>query len=135
MRVEQRIGRIDRLGQRFDRIRILNLHYEDTVEADVYSALRQRIQLFTRFVSRLQPILARLPAQFAAVALAPGASRAAQREAILRNLEADVVGRERDPTRSRRPTWGSRYGRRLPTASTSSTCCSTCPRCFPPEPT
>ena len=32
MRVEQRIGRIDRLGQRFPKIRIVNLHYEDTVE-------------------------------------------------------------------------------------------------------
>ena len=39
MRVEQRIGRIDRLGQRFADIRIVNLHYEDTIEADVYSAL------------------------------------------------------------------------------------------------
>ena len=43
MRVEQRIGRIDRLGQRFSDIRIINLHYEDTVEADVYRALRSRI--------------------------------------------------------------------------------------------
>ena len=41
MRVEQRIGRIDRLGQRFSDIRIINLHYEDTVEADVYRALRK----------------------------------------------------------------------------------------------
>ena len=43
MRVEQRIGRIDRLGQRFTDIRIVNLHYEDTIEADVYAALRLRI--------------------------------------------------------------------------------------------
>lgn len=42
MRVEQRIGRIDRLGQRFSDIRIINLHYEDTVEADVYRALPPR---------------------------------------------------------------------------------------------
>ena len=35
MRVEQRIGRIDRLGQRNGTIRIVNLHYEDTVEADM----------------------------------------------------------------------------------------------------
>ena len=38
MRVEQRIGRIDRLGQRFTDIRIVNLHYAGTVEADVYVA-------------------------------------------------------------------------------------------------
>ena len=42
MRVEQRIGRIDRLGQRHGTIRIVNLHYEGTVETDVYRALRVR---------------------------------------------------------------------------------------------
>ena len=46
MKVEQRIGRIDRLGQRFPVIRVVNLHYANTVEADVYAALRQRIGLF-----------------------------------------------------------------------------------------
>jgi superfamily II DNA/RNA helicase len=45
MRVEQRIGRIDRVGQRFSDIRIVNLHYEDTIEADVYRALRDRISI------------------------------------------------------------------------------------------
>ena len=61
MRVEQRIGRIDRLGQRHGIIRIVNLHYEGTVETDVYRALRSRIGLFESVVGRLQPILARLP--------------------------------------------------------------------------
>lgn len=61
MRVEQRIGRIDRLGQRSPIIQIVNLHYEDTVETDVYQALRDRIGLFEAVVGRLQPILADLP--------------------------------------------------------------------------
>ncbi|MBM3879666.1 MAG: helicase [Verrucomicrobia bacterium] len=61
MRVEQRIGRMDRLGQQHAMIRIVNLHYEGTVEADVYMALRRRINLFESVVGRLQPILARLP--------------------------------------------------------------------------
>ncbi len=61
MRVEQRIGRIDRLGQQYAVIRVVNLHYEGTVEADVYRTLRDRIKLFVNTVGRLQPILARLP--------------------------------------------------------------------------
>lgn len=61
MRVEQRIGRIDRLGQQSPTIQIVNLHYEDTVETDVYQALRDRIGLFEAVVGRLQPILAELP--------------------------------------------------------------------------
>ena len=61
MRVEQRIGRIDRLGQRNPIIRIVNLHYEGTVEADVYRVLRNRVDLFESVVGRLQPILSQLP--------------------------------------------------------------------------
>ena len=61
MRVEQRIGRIDRLGQQHLTIRIVNLHYQDTVETDVYQALRSRIGLFESVVGRLQPILAHMP--------------------------------------------------------------------------
>ena len=61
MRVEQRIGRIDRVGQAHATIRIVNLHYEGTVETDVYRALRNRIGLFETVVGRLQPILAELP--------------------------------------------------------------------------
>ncbi len=61
MRVEQRIGRLDRLGQEHPVIRVVNLHYEGTVETDVYRALRERIGLFESVVGRLQPILSRLP--------------------------------------------------------------------------
>jgi ERCC4-related helicase len=61
MRVEQRIGRVDRLGQKYPTIRVVNLHYQDTVEADVYMALRSRIKLFESVVGRLQPILSSLP--------------------------------------------------------------------------
>jgi SNF2 family DNA or RNA helicase len=60
MKVEQRIGRIDRLGQKHEEIRIINLHYADTVEADVYRALSERILDFENFVGRLQPILSRV---------------------------------------------------------------------------
>ena len=72
MRVEQRIGRIDRVGQRHAAIRVVNLHYERTVETAVYSALRSRIGLFEQVVGRLQPILARMPREIADAVLAGG---------------------------------------------------------------
>lgn len=78
MRVEQRIGRIDRLGQEYATIRIINLHYRDTVETDVYLALRERIGLFQTFVGRLQPILSRLPKVIADTVLASSANRERQ---------------------------------------------------------
>ncbi|MCH9053720.1 MAG: DEAD/DEAH box helicase, partial [Proteobacteria bacterium] len=70
MKVEQRIGRIDRLGQEYETIRIVNLHYNNTVETDVYIALRQRINLFTTFVGKLQPIFAKLPSRIAGAIMA-----------------------------------------------------------------
>src|SRR5260370_28736504 len=58
MRVEQCIGRIDRIGQQNDTVEIVNYYYEGTVEADIYRALRQRINIFEVVVGPLQPILA-----------------------------------------------------------------------------
>lgn len=72
MRVEQRIGRIDRLGQRFENIRIINLHYKDTVETAVYLALSSRIKLFEDMVGGLQPILSAVSKEIGAIALAGG---------------------------------------------------------------
>ena len=58
MRVEQRIGRIDRIGQPRDVVRVINLYYQGTIETQVYRRLQQRITLFGDVVGRLQPILA-----------------------------------------------------------------------------
>lgn len=42
MKVEQRVGRIDRIGQRHDRIEVLNLCYVDSVERIIYDRLMNR---------------------------------------------------------------------------------------------
>jgi hypothetical protein len=73
-----------------DKIRIVNLHYEDTVETDVYLALRERIQLFETFVGRLQPILARLPGAFARTALQDPDQRERTRHDLLDDLKRDL---------------------------------------------
>lgn len=61
MRVEQRIGRIDRIGQVYSTVRIHNFYYDGTVEAKVYRKLRDRINAFQTVVGNLQPILAQVP--------------------------------------------------------------------------
>ncbi len=61
MRVEQRIGRIDRIGQVYPTVTIHNFYYDGTVEAKVYRKLRDRINAFTSVVGNLQPILAQVP--------------------------------------------------------------------------
>lgn len=79
MRVEQRIGRIDRIGQCHPDMRIINLHLEGTVETDVYKALKERIQMFEQVVGTLQPILAE--AASVAIGQAVMASREQRQEA------------------------------------------------------
>ena len=61
MGVEQRIGRIDRLGQHHRRIRIVNLHYEDMVETDVYRVLCNRIDCSNPSSGACSPSWARMP--------------------------------------------------------------------------
>ena len=61
MRVEQRIGRIDRIGQTYSTVNIHNFYYDGTVEAKVYRKLRERIDAFQSVVGNLQPILAQVP--------------------------------------------------------------------------
>jgi len=61
MRVEQRIGRIDRIGQKYPTVRVHNFYYDGTVEAKVYRKLRDRINAFATVVGNLQPILAQVP--------------------------------------------------------------------------
>ena len=90
MRVEQRIGRIDRLGQRHGTIRIVNLHYEGTVETDVYRALRNRIGLFESVVGPLQPILARLPRTISQTVLSGENRDAGERANVVDAIEQQV---------------------------------------------
>ena len=94
MRVEQRIGRIDRLGQQHPAIRVVNLHYAGTVETDVYRALRDRIGLFERVVGRLQPILATLPGAITEAVLT-GAHGAARRANVVDAIERQAGEAER----------------------------------------
>jgi superfamily II DNA or RNA helicase len=58
-RVEQRIGRIDRIGQRYPKLTIVNLYLKDSVDDKVYRALRTRCGLFEHFVGAMQPVLSR----------------------------------------------------------------------------
>ena len=57
MLVEQRIGRIDRIGQSNDDIEILNYAYEDSIDQQIYQTLNERVDIFKGVVGELRPIL------------------------------------------------------------------------------
>lgn len=60
MRVEQRIGRVDRIGASYKDIRISNYFYADTVEEQVYKGIAEDYGDFTDIVGDAAPVLANL---------------------------------------------------------------------------
>jgi superfamily II DNA/RNA helicase len=60
MRLEQRIGRIQRLGQKRDRVFIHNLFLQGTVEEDILEVLDKKIEMFGETVGRVEEILGNL---------------------------------------------------------------------------
>ena len=68
MRVEQRIGRVDRIGGQ-PRVEVTNLFYSDTVEDDIYRRIRDRLDWFTNVVGNAQPVLAATESVFERAAM------------------------------------------------------------------
>lgn len=57
MVVEQRIGRVDRIGQKSQRILIYNLSVQGTIEARILERLYDRIKIFEKSIGDLEAIL------------------------------------------------------------------------------
>lgn len=57
MRIEQRIGRVDRFGQTSDKIIVVNLFIKSTVDEQIYDRLYKRIRLVEDGVGALEPIM------------------------------------------------------------------------------
>jgi superfamily II DNA or RNA helicase len=86
-KVEQRIGRIDRIGQTLGVLPIVNLYLKGSVDQRVYRALAERCGLFERYVGPMQPVLSRAMRMLAG------------RERIDENVLAAVAREiEKDPT-------------------------------------
>jgi superfamily II DNA or RNA helicase len=57
MQVEQRIGRLDRFGQEFEKIFIFNMFVPGTIESEIIARLYNRIGVFERSIGDLEPIM------------------------------------------------------------------------------
>lgn len=60
MRVEQRIGRIDRIGQKFEKLHIFNLCISGSIEDRIYNRLYTKLNIFEQSIGELEPILGNL---------------------------------------------------------------------------
>ena len=57
MRVEQRIGRIDRIGQKSDVLHIVNFKVKNTIEERLYDRLHEKLLLFSSSLGDLEAII------------------------------------------------------------------------------
>ena len=57
MKVEQRIGRIDRLGQKADMILVWNLFSKDTIDSRIYKRLFDRLKIFKETLGEIEDVL------------------------------------------------------------------------------
>ena len=64
MRIEQRIGRIDRIGQTAEKLLIFNLVVKGTIEDRIYSRLYDRLDIFESSIGELEPILGDIQKEF-----------------------------------------------------------------------
>ncbi|MEZ4238751.1 MAG: SNF2-related protein [Myxococcota bacterium] len=60
MKLEQRIGRIQRLGQRRKRVSVVNLVLEGTIEDRVLQILTHRLEMFRLFMGETEQVLGKL---------------------------------------------------------------------------
>ena len=89
-KVEQRIGRVDRIGQALSEIRVVNFFLENSVDQRVYEVLRERCKMFEGFIGRMQPVLAK--AQKMLLGREPADTKLLER--LAQNQDTDVFARE-----------------------------------------
>ncbi|MCA0329713.1 MAG: helicase, partial [Actinobacteria bacterium] len=92
MRVEQRIGRIDRRGQRSETVAIINLITPGTVDASIYHRCLYRIGVFQSALGGSEAILGELTREMRSIADNLSLSQA-ERDDRLRQLADNKLGR------------------------------------------
>jgi ERCC4-related helicase len=94
MKVEQRIGRVDRIGQDHP-VSVFNLYVEGTIEERVLDVLEHRIRLFTEAIGGLEPIVGEIEADIRKALRLAG-------DAQDRHLEALAIRAQRQVEDARR---------------------------------
>ena len=108
MRVEQRIGRIDRKGQKSEKVLIYNLITPDTVDADIYDRCLMRIGVFNSALGASEEILGEIAQEIRNVAedvelsdaerkeklqqIADNQIRLIQEQQVLEDKQAELFG-------------------------------------------
>lgn len=90
MRIEQRIGRIDRFGQTAKKIIIANLFIEGTIDEEIYDRLYRRINLIQDGIGALEPIMGKEISDIQTAVIC-GNLTEEQKEQLSKRLEEAIV--------------------------------------------
>ena len=90
MRIEQRIGRIDRRGQRSAYVDIHNMITDGTIDADIYSKCLSKIDVFNNSIGDCGEILGDISNQISEIMFNPELTREEQREKLEQLADNDV---------------------------------------------
>lgn len=97
MKIEQRIGRIDRFGQKAEKVRIYNFVTENTVEERVFYRCFERLGIFNSTIGDLEEVLGELESSLEEIAFDLNLSP--EQQAAKAQAEIDNKIRLRDETR------------------------------------
>jgi SNF2 family DNA or RNA helicase len=89
MRVEQRIGRLDRIGQKKN-VFIYNFTLEGTVEQRILNVLYERVKVFEETIGALEPILGDIEKEIKSMIMSQGADLETEVEKYERTLEEKI---------------------------------------------
>ena len=96
MKVEQRIGRIDRYGQKRETIRIYSFVLEATIEERILARLYTRIGIFEDSIGDLEPILGPAVAELTREVFSADLTPTEEAEVLERHLQMVINRREED---------------------------------------
>lgn len=90
MRIEQRIGRIDRRGQMSEVVNIYNVITSDTVDADIYDRCLSRIGVFEGSIGECEEILGEIGRQIELIALDTNLTDAERKQKLEQMADNEV---------------------------------------------
>ncbi len=94
MRVEQRIGRIDRVGQKSKILHIINFNIEDTIEKRIYEKLHKKLEYISNVFGEMEAILGKEIRQLALDIFSSSLTPAQENERIENTKRAIITQME-----------------------------------------
>ncbi|MGB3764589.1 MAG: helicase-related protein, partial [Ornithinimicrobium sp.] len=98
MRIEQRIGRIDRRGQKSETVAIINLLTRGTIEAEIYDRCFSRVGVFNHALGGSEQILGEITEAVVDIAMSLRMTRE-ERSAALRQIADNQIARVEEEQR------------------------------------